>query len=157
MSASIKLARKGEVIKKLRREKGLTQDKMAKALFIGRRQLARFESGEAEPTVLQFATMMEMLGQPTGDFWLYYLESNDYKDYITYREVRRLFAEREYDELKPKLDTIEASPLYENGFIAQFIQFIHLVLDTPGGGGGGARPGGPGPPPPRRARSDPGS
>ena len=78
-----------DIVRSIRNEMGLSQDEMAAQLFISVRQLARIESGEAGIDVWQFITMMELLGAPSEDFWLLYLDSGEYAAYTEFRNLKR--------------------------------------------------------------------
>lgn len=110
-----------DIVKSLRKEMGLSQDEMAEQLFISVRQMARIESGEAGIDVWQFITMMELLGVPSEDFWLLYLDSGEY---TAYREYKRLKRQVFYDgpsEGKLLIDAMENSLIFNHPLVKQFV------------------------------------
>jgi len=113
-----------DTIKMLRREMGLSQEDLAEKLFISVRQLARIESGEVGMDVWQFITTMELLGAPTEDFWLLYLDSGEYESYREYKRLKRQLMKGEWSEASNIISNIEKSSLIKQPVVKQFA--VHL-------------------------------
>ena len=110
-----------DIIKSMRKEMGLSQEEMAEQLFISVRQLARIESGEAGMDVWQFITTLELLGSPTEDFWLLYLDSGEYAGYRDYKRLKRKINNGDWSGIRDIIADIEKSPLIEQPMVKQFI------------------------------------
>lgn len=54
----------GENIKKFRREKGMTQEKLGEVLFVSQQQISQYESGEKVPRVDTVQKIADALGIP---------------------------------------------------------------------------------------------
>jgi len=122
-------ANSAEIIKTMRKEMGLSQEKMAEQLFISVRQLARIESGEAGMDVWQFITVLELLGAPSEDFWLLYLDSGEYAEYRRYKRLRRRL---NYDNLAQSIDLItrmENSTLIKQPLVKQYVHHVKAYVD----------------------------
>ena len=123
----------GEIIKKMRKEMGLSQEDFAQQLFISVRQLARIESGEANMDVWQFISTLELLGHPTEDFWLLYLSSSEYDSYRSYKRLKLQLKNGSMSEASGIIADIEKGPLIKQPFIRQFIAMVKAASnpDTP--------------------------
>lgn len=53
----------GEKIRQARREKGLTQEQLAQALFVSRQTVSNWENGKTEPDYQMLMRLSELLGQ----------------------------------------------------------------------------------------------
>jgi len=125
-------ANSASIIKTMRKEMGLSQEEMAEQLFISVRQLARMESGEVGMDVWQFITTLELLGAPSEDFWLLYLDSGEYASYRDYRRLRRRL---NYDNLsgakaKDIIADMENSPLIKQPAVKQYVSHAKTYGDT---------------------------
>jgi len=118
-----------EIIKSMRKEMGLSQEEMAEQLFISVRQLARIESGEAGMDVWQFITTLELLGTPSEDFWLLYLDSAEYASYRDYKRLKRQLSKGDWSEAKDIIADIEKSPLVKQPIVKQFVLYVKTALD----------------------------
>ena len=112
-----------DIIKSMRKEMGLSQEEMAEQLFISVRQLARIESGEAGMDVWQFITTLELLGSPTEDFWLLYLDSGEYAGYRDYKRLKRQISNDDWSEVKNAIADIEKSMLIKQPTVKQFASY----------------------------------
>ena len=119
----------GELIKQMRKDMDISQEDMADRLYISPRQLSRIETGEKSLDIWQFTSLMELLGLPTEDFWLLYLEANEYREYLLYKQIKRLLKERKFLEAKDVLLELENNSLSERPFINQFIAYAKVATD----------------------------
>jgi len=117
-----------EIIKSMRKEMGLSQEEMAEQLFISVRQLARIESGEAGLDVWQFITILELLGSPTEDFWLLYLDSSEYASYRDYKRLKRQLGNDDWSEAREIIADIEKKPLVKQPIVKQFIAYVKAII-----------------------------
>lgn len=120
----------GELIKTMRKEMRLSQESLAAQLFISTRQLARIESGEASMDVWQFISTLELLGQPTEDFWLLYLSSSEYDSYKNFKHLKRQLKNGDISEMRQIISDIEKGPLIKQPFIKQFIALVNTAINT---------------------------
>ena len=119
-----------EIIKAMRKEMGLSQEEMAEQLFISVRQLARIESGEAGMDVWQFITTLELLGAPTEDFWLLYLDSGEYASYRDYKRLKRQLSNGDWSEVKTIIADIEKNLLIKQPVVKQFVAHLNAVTGS---------------------------
>ena len=113
-----------DIIKSMRKEMGLSQEEMAEQLFISVRQLARIESGEAGMDVWQFITALELLGSPTEDFWLLYLDSGEYAGYRDYKRLKRQLNNGDWSGVKDIIADVEKSLLVKQPLVKQFVSYL---------------------------------
>jgi len=118
-----------EIIKKMRKDMGISQEVLAEQLYISPRQVQRIESGEAGIDIWQFMSMLELLGQPTEDFWILYLDTKEYDDYRMYRRIKRLIHARDFSEVRDILPEFEEGLLSKQPFIRQFIAYVKVKVD----------------------------
>ena len=119
----------GDAIKKLRQEAGLTQIEMADCLFVDRRQISRFESGDFKMDVWQLMSILQLLGQPSDDFWLFFLDSEDYNGYRAYRKLKSDLRNENHDEAVKSLELLEKSPISTKPFVRQIVSWAKVTLD----------------------------
>ncbi|MCL2499255.1 MAG: helix-turn-helix domain-containing protein [Defluviitaleaceae bacterium] len=117
-----------EIIKTMRKEMGLSQEELAEQLFISVRQLARIECGEATMDIWQFISTLELMGHPTEDYWLLYLNSDEYGSYRDYKRLKRQLNNGDLTEIKEVVDAIEKGPLIKQPIIRQFITYVNAVI-----------------------------
>ena len=122
-------ANSAEIIKTMRKEMGLSQEEMAEQLFISVRQLARIEAGEVGMDVWQFITTLELLGNPTEDFWLLYLDSAEYAGYRDYKRLKRQLANDDWSEAKKIVADFEENMLMKQPMVKQFISYVKTSLE----------------------------
>ena len=60
----------GSILRNLRKKMGVSQEEMAKRLYISQRTYSRMESGETEPDWMEFILVFTTLGHFTDDFWI---------------------------------------------------------------------------------------
>ena len=118
-----------DIIKSIRKEIGLNQEEMAEQLFISVRQLARIESGEAGMDVWQFITTLELLGSPTEDFWLLYLDSAEYTSYRDYKSLKRKVNSDDWSGISDIIATIENGNLAKQPIVKQFVSYAKIASE----------------------------
>ena len=119
-----------DIVKSMRKEMGLSQEEMAEQLFISVRQLARIESGEVGLDVWQFITTLELLGSPTEDFWLLYLDSGEYASYRDYKRAKRQLNNGNWSGVKDIIADIEKSSLIKQPVVRQFVSYLKAVTQA---------------------------
>lgn len=119
----------GAIIKKLRLDAGLTQVEMAEMLFVDTRQISRFESGDFKMDVWQLMSMLQIFGQPSDDFWLFFLDSEDYNGYRAYRKLKSDLRNENYDEATKSLELLEKSSVSTKRFVRQIVSWAKIYLD----------------------------
>ncbi|MCL2592327.1 MAG: helix-turn-helix domain-containing protein [Defluviitaleaceae bacterium] len=118
-----------DIIKSMRKQMGLSQEEMAEQLFISVRQLARIESGEALMDVWQFITTLELLGSPTEDFWLLYLDSSEYASYRDYKRLKRQLGNDDWIGARNIIVDFEKSTLIKQPVIKQFVSYVKILIE----------------------------
>lgn len=119
----------GEIIKKIRVDLKLSQEEMATRLFIEQKRISRIETGKVKVDIWQLMQMLELLGYPSEDFWLLYLDSEEYEGYRTYRLLKRQLWERDFDKANVTMNNITQRPLAKQPFIAQFLELAKVMLE----------------------------
>jgi len=122
-------ANSAEIIKSMRKEMSLSQEEMAEKLFISVRQLARIEAGEAGMDIWQFITTLELLGRPTEDFWLLYLDSGEYASYRDYKRLKRQLGNDDWSEARKIIADFEGSPLLKQPVVNQYVTYIKTLIE----------------------------
>jgi len=101
---------------------------------MSQRSLSRVESGSGNIDIWQFASFMELLGMPNEDFWLMYLETQEYDDYRVYKQIKNLLWKDRLAEAKELVEEFEnkikGNKLSEHGFIRQFIAYVKIETDV---------------------------
>jgi transcriptional regulator with XRE-family HTH domain len=119
----------GKIVKRLREEKGMRQEELANKLHITDRQLRNYETENAIMDIWQFMYALELLGYPEKDFWLFFLDSDEYKQYRVFRQIKRLLRDRRFNEAKEKLRELEKGVLAQQPLIKQFIARVKIKVD----------------------------
>ena len=117
-----------EIIRSMRKASGLSREDMAEKLFTSTRTLARIETGEAGLDVWQFITVMELLGSPTEDFWLLYLDSGDYANYREYKRLKRQLGNGDWSQARQVIAEIEKGTLMKQPLVKQFVEYVKVSL-----------------------------
>ena len=121
-----------DLVKKLRKDMNLSQEEMANRLYITQKKLSRLENGEVKIDIWEFSEMMTTLGYPSADFWLLYLDTDEYNAYEIYRKLKSLVAagtSKHNDEIKELLEKLKATEFSKRKFIEQFIVYLECSLD----------------------------
>ena len=119
-----------ERFRTLRRELKLSQEAMAEKLNVSQKHIYRIERGIADVDMWTFISMMEMLGKPTEDYWLLFLEGKEYEDYNNYKELRRVLRNENRAEAEVLYNKLKASEVAEKPFLQQFLTCVRITLDT---------------------------
>ena len=119
----------GSIIKNLRKNMGISQEDMAKRLYMSQRQLSRVENGEAELDWMEFIIAFSSLGISPDDFWIMYLDYSEFQGYMQYQQVRRHMSTNNRQEALKSLNQLEKNPLSKHDFMAQFVLAMSCILD----------------------------
>jgi len=119
----------GETIRKLRIEKGYTQEEMADKINVGMRNYQRMETGQVSVGIWDFLYFCETLGVPEQEFWSLYLDSKDYDDYRKYRDLHKMVRKKDYDAVRKILPEFEKGSLAKQKYVKQFIAFVKISID----------------------------
>lgn len=120
-------ANAAELLRRMRREIKISQAELAEKLFVSPRQISRIETGQISVDIWQFISMMELLGYPPEDFWLLYLESEEYEGYKLYRRLRLLSFDDDNEEKKEIIGKLKSYGLAEKPFIKQYVALSEIV------------------------------
>jgi len=118
-----------ELIKRMRKDLGLTQSEIAEKLFMHERQFQKIEKGQQKTNIWQFKSMMEMLGVSTSDFWLLYLDTQQYEGYRLYKKVQKFFDEDRIEESVELLELLEQHPIADIPVVKQSILHMRITVD----------------------------
>jgi len=108
---------------------GLSQKQLAEILHIDARTLSRIESGSRDLHLWEFVSFMQLMGMPTDDWWVLHLDSQEYSDYMIYREARKLFRMNKVEEGMKLLAELEESPAHKHPFVLQYITCSKIFFD----------------------------
>jgi len=118
-----------ELIKKMRIDLKLTQEKIAEKLGVSDKHYQRIEKGEKPINIWEFTTMMELVGFPTSDFWLLYLDTKEYEGYKLYQKTQKFFdTNRKEDSIK-LLEELEKNPIANNKIVNKSIKHMRIFSD----------------------------
>ena len=120
----------GELIKNLRKNMGVSQKELAEKLFISQRKLSRIETGEGNINMMEFLTAFSILGFSIDDFWVIYLDNEEFQGYKLYKTINRLLRNGDIDAIKHILPSFKENPLTKQPLIAQFQSLICLMVDN---------------------------
>jgi len=120
----------GNLFRKLRNEMGLTQRECAEKLFTDQRTISRIEKGETSLTIWKFVAYAELLGIPSSDFWLLYLDTKEYEGYKLYKSVKRFLDQDRIEESREMLSKLENNPITEIPLIDLSIKYMRIVADN---------------------------
>ena len=118
----------GTLIKRLREDLNLTQEKFAQKISVSTRQLSRMENNESKVSMTEFVDMMQMFDMPTEHFMLLFLESKEYADYEKYSKMVEVYRTRKFDDFELHFPNIKSTSLYHNPYVQQLIAYIKLEM-----------------------------
>jgi len=119
----------GELIKNLRKNMGVSQEELAKKLFMSQQKLSRIEMGELELDIVEFITAFATLGFETDDFWIVHLNPEEFEGYAQYLEIRRLIKNDKVDKIRDLFPCLSKNPLMQRSFMSQFLSFVSVIID----------------------------
>ena len=120
----------GALIRKMRNDLGLTQELFSEKLSLSQRQVSRIENGESELTIFQFIAIMDLLNLPTSDFWLLYLDTEEYGGYRLYKKVKKYFDEDRIEKSLVLLNELENNLISLNPHIAKSIKHMRIIANS---------------------------
>ena len=120
---------KKETIKKIRRDKGLSQAEISEDLFMSQRQWSRYETGKSKINIWEFSSLMEQTGDAEADFWLLYLDTEEYEGYRLFRETRKNFDIENPEEAIALIEKLEAHPISKVKFVEKAVKHMRLKVD----------------------------
>ena len=118
-----------EIIKKMRIESGLSQDDMAVKLSMSQKQISHIETGKSTIDVWQLMSITELFGRPSEDFWLLYLDMDEFEGYRIYKQLKQQIRDEKYDDARATLKELEQNALANRIFIRQFLTYARVKLD----------------------------
>jgi len=119
----------GAIIKKLRKEAKISQKALAEKMFVSEKQFSRYETGESEMSLWVYFSFMEAIGMPSENYWVLYMDSNEYNDYLKYKKLRRLLRDSKYKEIAKLLPEFKKTHLSNEKFIKQFIDYLEVLCN----------------------------
>ena len=118
----------GSIIKNLRSNMGISQEELAKRLHISQRELSRVESGKKELDWLEFILAFGALGHFSDNFWIMYLDYEEFTDYLQYQSIRKHFANNRLAEARDEFSKFRESQLAKHDFMRQFTMACGFIL-----------------------------
>lgn len=110
----------GELIKKLRKQKGLTQEKLS-AGICSRITLSRAESGAQALSKNIFDAVMQKLGVNTADYFSCYTDARDSEIALIKKQISDFSFEGKYAEAEALLNEVKSDVRFSGGLERQFI------------------------------------
>jgi len=123
----------GEIIKVLRKSMNVSQEELATKLFISRRKLSRVESGQSELSIMEFITAFSVLGYPTSNFWVNYLDSEEFEGYRQYQKINKGLKHDDITVIREAFPLFQQSSLTKLYLMDQFSAFIEIIIDAKSG------------------------
>ena len=114
-----------DILREKRKAMGFTQEELAERLGISRDQWSRIERGVSVIDLLKFLNFMELAGETAEDAWLLYMDTNEYNQYVFYKNAKKLLRDEKLEALK-----IEMSKLEGYGNVDVSIQQFLMVCGT---------------------------
>jgi len=118
-----------ELMKMLREDMEMSQEQLGDHLHMSQRTISRVETGKRDLGVWEYIALMQMAGTPTDDLSPLLLDSNELKDYRTYRELVKLVRDKKYAEVRGKLPDFKKNLASKQGIVLQFIAFARIISD----------------------------
>ena len=115
-----------ELVRRMRKSMGLSQEEMAEHLHINQRSLSRIESGKRNLDLWEYLAIMQMARGPTEDLLPLILESKEMTDYDMYNELKRMLRFRQYSEILNILPVFERRLTTKQTIILQFIAYVKI-------------------------------
>ncbi|MCL2565777.1 MAG: helix-turn-helix transcriptional regulator [Defluviitaleaceae bacterium] len=119
-----------EIVKRLRKRAGLSQEKLAEKLGINQQQISLIENGKNDMDVWQFIFFLEILGQPSENFWQIYLDTKEYDEYRIYRKLNRMLRDNKIDDIAEILPEFENGQLAKRSYIKQFAAYLRVITNS---------------------------
>lgn len=110
----------GELIKRLRKQKGLTQAQLA-GEDIGRVTLSRIESGKQIPEKFTLDTLLERLGYSTRDFNELLMDEEEFKINVLRDQLKGHIYNYQTDEADKIIEELEKHRAFQKGRNKQFL------------------------------------
>ena len=80
-------------------------------------------------SIRRFTEVLELLGYPSEDYWMLYLDSKEYEACRMYKRIKRLLRDRKHDDVRDILPNFESESLAKWSFIKQFIARVKVKVD----------------------------
>ncbi|MCL2840638.1 MAG: helix-turn-helix domain-containing protein [Defluviitaleaceae bacterium] len=121
---------KSTILKDFREKANLSQSDIAEKLGATQQRISAIETGATDVSIWEFMQIMQIIGQPTENFWMLYVETNEYEAYRKYRELNRLLRDdTQLDKARKLLPYFEKKKLAKEPFIKQFIAYAKIVTN----------------------------
>lgn len=120
----------GEVFKRLRKEKGLTQEQVAEILGYTAPTISKIESGKQAPSFASFEVAVQMLGENSQDYFGFILTGDEQFGYANLIKLRHLAAEGQLKELRELTAELDGRKPFDERFYLQFLRYCKIISDT---------------------------
>lgn len=114
----------GALVKKLRKELKLTQEAFADRVSVSVKTLYRIESNKSDIDVFQFMDMLRIFDKPLEDFFLMFLDSQEYRDYKIYIDAIVHLVAFNADKFFETMDGLQGSPLLSRPDVQQQMAYV---------------------------------
>ena len=118
-----------KLIKNLRKEAKISQEKVAEILCVDVKTVSRFENGQGKLDMWEFKSYMEALGISTEDFWMLFLSTVEYDEYRIYKRLKRLKRDRQYDEIRRILYEDKKLMDTNHKIFRRFIKYLEIDIN----------------------------
>lgn len=117
----------GEMLRKVRKKIGISQEAFADKIGMSTRQLSRIETNKADISILDLLEFMKKFDVEIGDLKQLYMDSAEYEHFLIYEDARNYLAATQFDACYETVAKLEGTPLWGNPHIQQFIAFVKIL------------------------------
>ena len=118
-----------ELLKKLRKDAKISQERAAELMNVETRTVSRFENGKTKMNLWQFKAYLEALGVSTEDYWMLFMSTEEYGDYKFYKRLKRLMRDRQYDEIRKLLEANKNMMETKHTIFSRYLEYLRIDLD----------------------------
>lgn len=117
----------GEVFKRLRKTKGLTQEQVAESLGYAASTISKIESGKQAPSFASLEAAMQMLGEDSQDYFRFIITGDEQFGYENLINLRHLAVEGRLTELRELATELDGKKPFDEHFFSQFLQYCKII------------------------------
>ena len=117
----------GVLIKELRQELNLSQELFAEKVAISTRHLSRIENNKVDIDVFYFINIMNIFEKSMADFWLLFLDSNEYRRYEMYDHLLYSFSKENWADFNTTISELKEDSMLDSPHIKQILAYAEII------------------------------